>query len=399
MKLLPAQERTYGHYPAQYDIYSKNKTQVGYHKECLYKHTRSAYSGKCTTDKNDLRVSIKKQSLSPRHPAPRSQHSRASKYSPHQATKVRVKSAASIRYMTPAATSISAEYDVNGNTNTTPKEAWSTQAERTPTVPDTTEIERHCAPSPDGSNKYSMEESAYIPPTPKEALKIPTPYFSDDDEEPPVIPSHPGRSLRRERIKSATIHRAKVNIPQRPVQSAGPTRPPIEARVGPQTPTTVSKKPLPAQAIARQGILSKSCDVTGYRAHVATPPTNHSYDATNPPKYIMRDEYDVRLKKYGWRMEVHGDPLKLKDAVRRPRLAYTVECAEPVIPPNPPKARSENFDTYFLNTIPRRKATYDIAADWASETLHAKRMALHQREVKEFGPKYLYRNTDYGFIY
>ncbi len=53
-----------------------------------------------------------------------------------------------------------------------------------------------------------------------------------------------------------------------------------------------------------------------------------------------------------------------------------------------------NFDTYFMNTIPRKRATYTIHKEWASEVLHAQRMELQKRDGT-----YNYRTTNYAFIY
>ena len=75
------------------------------------------------------------------------------------------------------------------------------------------------------------------------------------------------------------------------------------------------------------------------------------------------------------------------------RLPYTVKCAEPVLAPEPPKVHMESKETFFLNTIPRRKATFDVQQEWLSEGLHAKRIELQKRD----GVNYRYKT--FGFAY
>ena len=53
----------------------------------------------------------------------------------------------------------------------------------------------------------------------------------------------------------------------------------------------------------------------------------------------------------------------------------------------------ESKDTFFLNTIPHRHATFDVHQDWLSESLHAKRIELQKRE----GVNYRYKR--FGFAY
>ncbi|CAG2204844.1 unnamed protein product [Mytilus edulis] len=75
------------------------------------------------------------------------------------------------------------------------------------------------------------------------------------------------------------------------------------------------------------------------------------------------------------------------------RLPYYVQCEDPVIPPNPPKAYMENMETFFYNTIPRRPMAYTIHKEWVSEVIHAKRMELQKRE----GIKHRWKN--FAFVY
>jgi hypothetical protein len=74
-------------------------------------------------------------------------------------------------------------------------------------------------------------------------------------------------------------------------------------------------------------------------------------------------------------------------------LPYYVKCTEPVIPPEPPKVHMESKDTFFLNTIPRRHATFDVGQDWISEGLHAQRIELQKRE----GVNYRYKNFSFAY--
>lgn len=75
------------------------------------------------------------------------------------------------------------------------------------------------------------------------------------------------------------------------------------------------------------------------------------------------------------------------------RLPYYVRCDEPEIEPEGPRVHMENLETFFLNTIPRRPATFTIHKEWVSETIHAKRMELQKRE----GIKHRWKN--FAFVY
>lgn len=78
------------------------------------------------------------------------------------------------------------------------------------------------------------------------------------------------------------------------------------------------------------------------------------------------------------------------------RLAYTVKCPEPEIPPNPPRGHMQNFETFFYNTIPRRPAVCTVHKEWVSEVLALKRMELAKKQKDK---TYRYRNTNYAFLY
>ena len=88
---------------------------------------------------------------------------------------------------------------------------------------------------------------------------------------------------KRERVKSAVLPRQKPTPPPRTVKSAGPSRqhtPTADFRqLRPRNPTPKSCVPDYAEPVTR----------------VSTP-----------------EQYERDREKYGWRAEVHGDPLKLK---------------------------------------------------------------------------------------
>lgn len=111
-------------------------------------------------------------------------------------------------------------------------------------------------------------------------------------------------------------------------------------------------------------------------------------------EYLERGEtpdYDEEAKKYGWMMEVHGDPLKIKKVSRR--LPYTVKVDEPETERDPPKVHMENNETFFYNTIPRRPYAFSIDKEWISEVIHKKRMEMQ----KKYGLNYRYKN--FSFVY
>lgn len=102
-------------------------------------------------------------------------------------------------------------------------------------------------------------------------------------------------------------------------------------------------------------------------------------------------DYDAELKKHGWMMEVHGDPLKLKKVSKR--LPYTVKVDEPETERDPPKVHMENLETFFLNTIPRRPMAFTIDKEWISEIIHKKRLEMQ----KKHGINYSWKK--FSFVY
>lgn len=74
------------------------------------------------------------------------------------------------------------------------------------------------------------------------------------------------------------------------------------------------------------------------------------------------------------------------------RLPYTVKCAEPEVAEYPYKTKVMVGDTFFLNTIPRRKMTFAVHPEWQSEQFIAQR-----KELEKTGKKFHTRN--FGFVY
>ena len=75
------------------------------------------------------------------------------------------------------------------------------------------------------------------------------------------------------------------------------------------------------------------------------------------------------------------------------RLPYTMSLPVPRVAPNPPRGHMTNYDTYFLNTIPRKPLSFTIHQEWISEVLHAKRVELQKRHGMDYNFK------EYAFLY
>ena len=75
------------------------------------------------------------------------------------------------------------------------------------------------------------------------------------------------------------------------------------------------------------------------------------------------------------------------------RLPYTMSLPVPRVAPNPPRGNMMNYDTYFLNTIPRKPLSFTIHQEWISEVLHAKRVELQKRHGMDYNFK------EYAFLY
>ncbi|XP_063396404.1 uncharacterized protein LOC134681000 isoform X2 [Mytilus trossulus] len=329
-------EQTYGWYPSAKDVYVDRRMGVPneYQLEAMYKYQNSNYY---TAPKPPSPRPPKGFRPSPT-PSKRpmssvsSHHSRAgSKQS--ASLQIRAKSAPIYDFKPVPKLQIP-----------TPFQCWSTKvAETSYGVPIPTELEPR---TPTPSSAFQPENGVTI---------IPTSEYQE-------ISERESFDTKRERVKSAVIPRQKPTPPPRPIKSAGSNRY--------QTPTDDIRQLRPRNPTP------KSCvpDYADTVSRVATP-----------------DQYERDREKYGWRAEVHGDPLKIKKVMKR--LPYYVQCEDPVIPPNPPKAYMENMETFFYNTIPRRPMAYTIHKEWVSEVIHAKRMELQKRE----GLKHRWKN--FAFVY
>lgn len=202
-------------------------------------------------------------------------------------------------------------------------------------------------------------------------------------------------SVRKERIKSATTYRQKPQVPKRPVYSAGPVRPGAESK---QLNTVHEWReettPAPREmrdARAWEESYTVRSESPCMRPRAPLPPTPSLEDLAIEEDLFSCADYDEAIEKYGWLAEVHGDPYNLKKTTKR--LPYTVKCAEPEIPAEPPGVHMENMETFFQNTIPRRNATFDVHKEWISESIHAKRLELQKRQ----GLKHCWKN--FSFVY
>ncbi|XP_076472818.1 uncharacterized protein LOC143302165 [Babylonia areolata] len=218
---------------------------------------------------------------------------------------------------------------------------------------------------------------------------------------PSTTRGHGGQTVRRERIQSATTRRDKTPVPQRPVYSARPSRCASDTAV-------YTRHSYQDQVEMQQDRLFTVSDeerlCRAWEEEEGNSPGNVQHRPMNPmpPTPSLEDlvieedrspspDYQQVVDRYGWRAEVHGDPYNIKKTTKR--LPYTVKCEEPVVPPEPPSVHMESKETFFLNTIPRRLATFDVHQDWLSEGLCAKRMELQKRE----GVNYRYKNFAFAY--
>lgn len=187
----------------------------------------------------------------------------------------------------------------------------------------------------------------------------------------------------------------KVNIET--VKPVPPSRTPsvLSLRVKSAPPTTRSpvdrpETPTPNQAETTPTPRPESASAKDETRPVVTPEED-TEEIENSDEELT---YEELVDKYGWKVQIPGDPLKLKKSVIRDRLSYAVQCSEPDLAKDPPKVHRQVWDTFFLNTIPRNPAAFTIAPDWVSEVLHGKRMDLQKRED---GINYRYK--DFAFVY
>ncbi|XP_062613373.1 putative uncharacterized protein DDB_G0290521 isoform X1 [Saccostrea cucullata] len=331
---LPAamKEQTYGWYPSQKDVYKDRRMGApnAYQLEAMYKYRDSQYY------------------TAPRPPSPRTPG--AFRPSPSPAKR-------------PMSTASS-------QSRATKKSTPSLQVRaKSAPIYDFKPVPRLQIPTPHQCWAMATEETNYTNYTPQPPVS-PVPYSWPTPQPASPSPSFKSDDLskyssRSDRIKSAVIRRDKPTAPQRPVKSAGPSR------------DATYRTPSPNKILRPK-----------------TPSPVDLYDLVPEEEEEIKPSeelYDENLKKFGWRMEVHGDPYKIKPTTQR--LPYYVRCDEPEIEPEGPKVHMENLETFFLNTIPRRPATFAIHKEWVSETIHAKRMELQKRE----GIKHRWKN--FAFVY
>lgn len=168
-------------------------------------------------------------------------------------------------------------------------------------------IPKLCLPTPQqcwATKLPETEYGVYQSPTPSVELTPKAIPLSPEvrPTPPPTSPEPASLSRsdsRRERVKSAVIRRDKPTPPPRPVKSAGPSRSASSASTSIQVKdtgrpsSTSSDKYRPANPVSKININQQSIP-----EEVLSP--DGEYD------------YDKNLQKYGWRMEVHGDPYKIK---------------------------------------------------------------------------------------
>ncbi|XP_074641964.1 uncharacterized protein LOC141899504 isoform X2 [Tubulanus polymorphus] len=400
-------EAVYGWYPPQWNIYNKPiyKQLAGYDQECLFKHWYSAYTGQKvqapvppgaarpynSASKPERCSTTASERSPPRSPTRSRPPKSPPKLNGSHAVDLSVQAVAKPLQEHP----LSPRSSIRAHGPTT-KEAWTG-------IPDTQESRP--------STAYSIESVRATP-----APRIPVPdlreYYnlygsssvsSEDDTSPPVSPSEstmldvpvcstpPKPTTKPVRVKSASLVRSSPSPPPRPIKSAGPSRSRAAAVATelsrPQAPTPGHQKSCPSPRTLR----AKSAPATGRSLPTNREKKRPTTAALKIKPYLST--YDLQLSKYGWRMEVPADPLNLKRPIIADRLAYATKCTEPTLAGEPPRVHKEYFDTFFMNTIPRRKATFTISPDWASEVLHAKRIELQKRE----GINYRYKNFSFAY--
>ncbi|XP_052717477.1 uncharacterized protein LOC128189768 isoform X3 [Crassostrea angulata] len=322
-------EQTYGWYPSQKDVYKDRRMGApnAYQLEAMYKYRDSQYY------------------TAPKPPSPRTPGAFRPSPSPPKR---------------PMST-------VSSQSRGTKKSSSSLQVRaKSAPIYDFKPVQRLQIPTPQQCWAMATEETNYTIPSDQPGPS-PVPYSWPTPQPASPAPSFQSDQLskydiRSDRIKSAVIRRDRPAAPTRPVKSAGPSR------------ETTHRSGSPMKALRPK-----------------TPSPIELEDMVPEETVPTEELYDENLKKFGWRMEVHGDPYRVKPTTKR--LPYYVRCDEPDIEPEGPRVHMENLETFFLNTIPRRPATFTIHKEWVSETIHAKRMELQKRE----GIKHRWKN--FAFVY
>ncbi|XP_045174033.2 proteoglycan 4-like isoform X2 [Mercenaria mercenaria] len=412
-------EQTYGWYPSAKNVYEDRRidTLTPYQLEALYRYRESKYYQPAVTPPEERTSRGKSRSTSSR--AGSKAASRQSDNEAHLNLQPRVQSA-------PIYTTYKPPPRLN---LPTPQQCWSTH------VPET---EITVLPPPSVSATM-----------PRETTQRSSAYAQSVQVQSPTTAVSPSNVQKIARIQSATVRRETPAKPQRPVKSAGPIRPspsPVRQIPTPQsqsyTPQPLQTNyfecswPQPTSAIniddipaptsvqiyerPPSGRISVSRTAPSPAEPKRATPTQRKLQSPSnrPPsgkrtplrpmapspykmdlhleedEYLGRSEtpdYDEEVKRHGWMMEVHGDPLKIKKVSRR--LPYTVKVDEPETERDPPKVHMENNETFFLNTIPKRPFTFAIDKEWISETIHKKRMEMQ----KKHGLNYRFKN--FSFVY
>ena len=190
-----------------------------------------------------------------------------------------------------------------------PVKAWATFAKATPLVLkpqaqsaaspgcDEPAPAVRCTGSASSSSSHSRAQSAparqRTPPSAPPLTPAPTPTPSREEPEEHVVSA----ASRPSRAQSAQIPRSRERVKTRPVTSASAVRLAETVRY----PRPFSPSPPPPDD--RQHI---SDSTASHKLDVAASPAAERDDS--PPQVTYEDQ----LKKYGWRMQVHGDPLNLK---------------------------------------------------------------------------------------
>lgn len=200
-----------------------------------------------------------------------------------------------------------------------------------------------------------------------------TPSFVQPNQPPPPTPVEAARQAGRPRVQSAFVRGRPAAVPavpavKRTIQSALPL-------------TGVAHSDQPSDTE-----IPKSLQPT-VRPHAPTP---HRWvdekelaveeDEKEKEREALSTDYDQQLKTYGWKMEIPGDPFRIKRSCIGKRLPTTVVVS---LHPSDRKSNSyqpQSSETFFYNTIPRYPMSFTIHPDWASEVYQARRMDLRSRE-------------------
>ena len=139
--------------------------------------------------------------------------------------------------------------------------------------------------------------------------------------EPPksAASARSSQSFRRERVKSATVHRHKAAIPQRPVSSARLARPSdntvyAQDRNQSKMPTTAYAPPHKCWKEEGDYVSppQQPCVAPPQRPQNPLPPSPSLEDLVIEEDRSPSPDYQQLVDQYGWRAEVHGDPYNIK---------------------------------------------------------------------------------------